>query len=148
MRSLLSSKEVAMKLEEGFLDFFDELNDPRSSRNRLYTMSEILLCTFCAAICGAEGWQDVEDFGKAKIDYLRKFLPFKNGVPSDDTFRRFYRGLDPEQFQELFRAWIGSLKIENGENNVIAIDGKASRHSFDGDGKMLHMVSAYVCHGS
>lgn len=133
-----------MKIEEGFLDFFSSLEDPRSKRNRLYTMSEILLCTLSSAICGAEGWQDVEDFGKAKTDYLRQFLPYKNGIPSDDTFRRFYRALDPEHFQELFRAWIKSLHVKNIDGNVIAIDGKASRHSFDGDAKMLHMVSAYA----
>lgn len=68
-----------------------------------YTMSEILLVTLCAAICGAEDWQDVEDFGKVKIDYLRQFLPYKNGIPSDDTYRRFFRTIDPKQFQELFR---------------------------------------------
>lgn len=133
-----------MKLDEGFLDFFISLDDPRSTRNRLYTMSEILLCTLSAAICGAEGWQDVEDFGKAKIDYLRQFLPYKNGIPSDDTFRRFYRALDPEHFQELFRSWIKSLHIKNSHESVIAIDGKASRHSFDDNGNMLHMVSAYA----
>lgn len=132
------------QLEEGFLDFFNSLDDPRSTRNRLYTMSEILLCTLSAAICGAEGWQDVEDFGKAKIDYLRQFLPYKNGIPSDDTFRRFYRALNPEHFQELFRSWIKRLHVRNGDAGVIAIDGKASRHSFDGDGNMLHMVSAYA----
>jgi predicted transposase YbfD/YdcC len=133
-----------MKMEEGFLDFFSSLDDPRSTRNRLYTMSEILLCTLSAAICGAEGWQDVEDFGKAKIDYLRQYLPYKNGIPSDDTVRRFYRALDPEHFQELFRSWIKSLHIKSGNESVIAIDGKASRHSFDGSGNMLHMVSAYA----
>ncbi len=51
-----------MKMEEGFLDFFNSLDDPRSTRNRLYTISEILLCTLSAAICGAEGWQDIEDY--------------------------------------------------------------------------------------
>lgn len=129
-------------LEPGFLDFFQGLNDPRSNRNRLHTMSEILLTAFCAAICGAEGWQDVEDFGRAKIDYLHQFLPYKNGIPSDDTFRRFFRALDPKLFQELFRAWVKNIQPKV-EESVIAIDGKASRHSFDGEGKMLHMVSAY-----
>ena len=133
-----------MNMEEGFLDFFNSLDDPRSTRNRLYTMPEILLCTLSAAICGAEGWQDIEDFGKAKIDYLRQFLPYQNGIPSDDTFRRFYRALAPEHFQELFRDWIKSLAICQGNRNVIAIDGKASRHSFDSGGNMLHMVSAYA----
>lgn len=51
-----------MKTHRGleFLDIFRSLEDPRSCRNRLYTISEILFTTVCAGICGAEGWQDVE----------------------------------------------------------------------------------------
>lgn len=128
---------------EGFLECFGALEDPRSSRNRLYKMDEILLAALCGAICGAEGWQDVEDCGKAKLDFLRQYLPFKNGVPSDDTFRRFFRALDPASFQELFSKWVETLRQDNWEE-VIAIDGKSSRHSFDGETKMLHMVSAYA----
>jgi predicted transposase YbfD/YdcC len=130
-------------IEEGFLDYFIGLEDPRSQRNRLYTMSEILLVTLCAAICGADGWQDVEDYGKLKIDYLREYLPYKNGIPSDDTFRRFFRSIKPESFQELFRDWVKSL-ISTLKQKVIAIDGKSLRHSFDGQGNMLHMISAYA----
>jgi len=135
-------------LEEGFLDYFNKLEDPRGTRNRLYTMAEILLTTLCAAICGADGWQDVEDYGKIKLECLRQFLPYKNGIPSDDTFRRFFRGLDPTAFQALFREWVQHIYpvLANADvsENVIAIDGKASRHTFDGDTKMLHMVSAYA----
>jgi hypothetical protein len=97
----------------------------------------------CAAICGAEGWQDVEDFGNAKLDYLRQYLPHKNGIPSDDTFRRFFRALDPDKFQGLFRVWVKSLQ-PLFEEEVFAIDGKTSRHSFDTDKQMLHMISAYA----
>jgi predicted transposase YbfD/YdcC len=130
-------------LEVSFLDHFKDLEDPRSERNRDYTISEILLVTLCAAICGAEGWQDVEDFGKAKIDYLRQFLPYKNGIPSDDTYRRLFRAIDPEDFQRLFREWVQSLQSQI-KGKVIAIDGKSTRHSFDGETPMLHMVSAYA----
>ena len=129
------------KLELGFLDYFTELEDPRSSRNRLYSMGETLLVTLGAAICGAEGWQDVEDFCNLKLEFLRTILPFNHGIPSDDTFRRFFRSIDPDQFQSLFRKWSGSLS-DNISGNVIAIDGKSSRRSFDGDGAMLHMISA------
>lgn len=134
---------MAEQIEESFLDFFKDLKDPRSQRNRLYTMSEILLTTLTAAICGADGWQDVEDFGELKIDYLREMLPYENGIPSDDTFRRFYRSIDPKAFQDLFRDWVNSLQQSLG-NNVIAIDGKTSRRSADTDGKMLHMISAFA----
>lgn len=126
-----------------FLDIFSALDDPRSQRNRLYTMAEILLGALCATICGAEGWQDVEDFCKAKLEYLRQILPYKNGSPSDDTFRRFFRALDPHKFQELFRHWVSRLQPVL-EGCVIAIDGKASRHSFDEGQDMLHTVSAFL----
>jgi len=66
-------------IEEGFLDYFRDSKDPRSTRNRIYTMSEILLATLCAAVCVAEGWQDVEDYGNSQIERLRKYLAYKNG---------------------------------------------------------------------
>lgn len=131
------------RLEEGFLDYFKELKDPRSNRNRLYGMSEILLVTLCAAICGSEGWQDVEDFGKLKIDFLKTILPFKNGIPSDDTFRRFFRSIDHLQFQGLFRSWVTSLGGAVNKESI-AIDGKSLRRSYDEEGNMLHMISAYA----
>ena len=134
---------MSQPIQLDFLDIFEGLEDPRSTRNRLYTMAELLLTTLCAAICGAEGWQDVEDFGNAKLDYLRQYLPYKNDIPSDDTFRRFFRALDPDKFQDLFRAWVRSLQ-PLFEEKVLAIDGKSSRHSFDSDKQMLHMISAYA----
>ena len=92
--------------EISFVDEFAQLSDPRSERNRLYSIEEILLLSLCACICGAEGWQDVEDFGKLKIQYLRQYLDYGNGIPSDDTFRRFYRNIDPDEFEKLFRKWV------------------------------------------
>ena len=115
------------KIEEGFLDYFKGLEDPRSIRNRLYSMREILLATLCAAICGAEGWRDVEDFCKLQIAYLRQQFPYKHGIPSDDTFRRFFRAINPKAFQEIFRNWVASLST-NLTGKVIAIDGKSAVH--------------------
>jgi predicted transposase YbfD/YdcC len=109
-------------------------------------MSEILLVTILAVICGCETWNDIEAYGRIKLDFLRAFLPFRNGAPSDDTFRRFFRAIDVDQFQGLFRSWIISvLKSKNEDNTdkTIAIDGKSSRGSTNDDGAMLHMISAY-----
>lgn len=130
-------------LETNFLDQFESIDDPRLERNQLYTVSEILLVTFLSVICGAEGWQDVESYGKAKINYLRNYLDYLNGVPSDDTIRRFFRSVDPDQFKQIFCQWISSL-ANVVDAKVIAIDGKSSRRSYDGDGKMLHVVSAFA----
>lgn len=126
-----------------FLDYFEDLEDPRIERKKLHPVDEILLTTLCAVICGSEGWSDVESFGKCKLLFLKKYLPFKNGIPSDDTFRRFFRSVDSKTFQDCFIKWVGSLDISLN-SKVIAIDGKTLRGSHDGDKKALHMVSAFA----
>ena len=125
-----------------FLDYFDNFEDPRMDRNKLYPMAEILLTTLSAVISGAEGWRDVENFGKAKLNFLRKYLPFENGIPSDDTFRRFFRAIDPKKFQQNFLNWVDSLNLPKAR--IIAIDGKTSRRSYDADKKALHLISAFA----
>lgn len=96
---------MAIKEPDGFLDFFRDIEDPRIDRKKLYPLNEILLLTLTAIICGSEGWLDIEAFGETKIDYLRQFLPFENGTPSDDTLRRLFRSIDPKDFQERFIKW-------------------------------------------
>ena len=72
------------KDESGFIDVFSSLEDPRSTRNQLYGVEEILFVTLCAVICGADGWQDIEDYGKAKLSLLRQYFDYSNGIPSDE----------------------------------------------------------------
>ena len=130
-------------LSTNFLDQFESLEDYSFERNQLYTLSEILLVTLLAVICGAEGWQDVENYGKAKIDYLRKYLDYVNGVPSDDTIRRLFRSIDPEHFKTIFCEWVKSI-ANVVDAKVIAIDGKSNRRSYDEDKNMPHVVSAFA----
>ena len=127
---------------KGFLDYFQDLADPRIERAKLHNVDEILLLTLTAVICGAEGWEDIELYGQQKITYLRKFLPYVNGIPSDDTLRRFFRRINPQEFQKRFATWAENLKTE--VKKLISIDGKVSRHSFDGDKNPLHIVSAFA----
>jgi DDE_Tnp_1-associated len=47
---------MSKAIVEALIDSFGTLEDPRSTRNQLYPVSEILFTTLCAAICGAEGW--------------------------------------------------------------------------------------------
>ena len=86
-----------------FLGESNNLEDPRLIRNQLHSMSEILLVTLLAVICGCETWNDIEDYGRIKLDFLKTLLPFKNGAPSDDTFRRFFRAVNVEQFRAPLR---------------------------------------------
>lgn len=129
--------------EIGFLAHFARLEDPRQSAKTLYPLDEVLLVSLCAVICGADSWVEVSTFGRMKLDFLRRFLPFEHGVPSHDTFGDVFAALDPEAFRDCFVAWTASLArhIEG----VVAIDGKTLRRSFDrANGQAaIHMVSAW-----
>ncbi len=126
---------------------FAILQDPRIDRSKQHSLLDIVVIAFCAMLCGAEGWEDMEDFGKAKQDWLQERLDLElaNGIPSDDTFRRLFARLDPEQFGRCFLSFAQSLHTYT-QGEVIALDGKAVRHSFDvATGQAaIHLVSAWA----
>jgi predicted transposase YbfD/YdcC len=124
---------------------FADLTDPRIDRSRLHELLDIVAIAICAVVAGADSWDDIEDFGNAKIDWLGTFLELPNGIPSHDTFRRLFERLDPAEFQKGFLGWIEALH-EATERQVIAIDGKSLRRSFDrAKGKSaLHLVHAWA----
>lgn len=133
-----------MKIKDiGFIDFFKEIPDHRVDRRKLHSVEEILLVTFCGMIAGCDSWDDLELFGKTKIDYLKRYFPYENGIPSDDTLRRFFRVLDPKIFESCFIKWVESFQIDLA-GKVVAVDGKTSCCSFDGNSKPMHLVSAFV----
>lgn len=124
--------------------YFSVLEDPRRY-NRRHKLLDILVVAICAAVCGADGWEDIELFGEAKEEWLKGFLELPHGIPSDDTYRRVFAVLDAEQFQICFMDWIEAVE-ELTEGQVIAVDGKTLRRSHDrSEGKKaLQMVSAWA----
>lgn len=130
-------------LQSGMFEYFQTIKDPRVNRGKYHPVKEILLLTIAGVMCGCETWEDIETFGYAKEKFLKQLLPFKHGIPSDDTLRRFFRVIDYREFQSSFVAWIDSIEIDVTQG-VIAIDGKTSKGSRDGAKNVLHMVSAFA----
>lgn len=126
-----------------FLAHFSRLTDPRQSLKVLYPLDEVLLLTLCAVLCGADGWVSVALFGRQKLAFLRRFLPFANGTPSHDQLGLIFGALDAAAFQNCFIAWTQSLA--QTISGVVAIDGKTARRSFDraGGKGAVHMISAW-----
>ena len=93
-----------------FLYHFDNLEDPRIDRKKLYPLTEILFVVICASICGAQSWRDFVTFGEEKLEYLQRFLPFENGIPSKNTFARVFASLSPDEFKQCFIAWVQSFQ--------------------------------------
>lgn len=127
--------------------FFSDLPDPRAANVR-HRLIDLLVMALCATLCGADGWDDFEDFADAKRDWFGTFLDLEHGVPSADTFRRVISRLDPVEFERCFLQWMQGV-VELSQGRLVAIDGKSIRRSFErGWDKigMAHMVSAFVEH--
>ena len=135
-------EQVSAAIEQHFGD----LTDPRIDRTKLHKLLDILVISICAIIAGADSWEDVADFGRAKINWFKEFLELPNGIPSHDTFNRVFARLDPLQFQECFLRWMSTVSEVIG-GQVIALDGKILRRSQDqGIGQAaIDMVSAWAC---
>ena len=130
---------------KGFIEHFSILPDPRIDRTKRHNLLDILFIAVCTMICGGEGFTDMEDFGGKKEEWLRKYLELPFGIPSHDTFRRVFSIMDPHELLSCFMRWTESLhKMTKGD--VIALDGKTIRHSFDtySGQPPLHIISAWA----
>lgn len=124
---------------------FSDLTDPRVDRTKRHSMTDILVLSICGFVCGVDNWVDLQEFGEIREDWFRTFLELPNGIPSHDTFGRFFAALDPEAFSRCFTTWMQAV-AETTEGDVVAIDGKTLRRSFDRASKKaaIHMVSAWA----
>jgi len=124
------------------MESFESLEDPRRRASCAHALQELLLTALCAVASGADDWVDVAMWGQEKIEWLRRFLPFDNGVASHDTFSRVFGLIDAQQFEACFAAWM-RLLCPSLQGHAVHIDGKSVRGSHDGDQPMTHLVSAW-----
>jgi predicted transposase YbfD/YdcC len=125
--------------------YFGDMPDPRVVGRCEHKLLDIILIAICGVLCGAEGWEDIEEFGESKAAWLSQFLEMPCGIPSHDTFRRVFSLMDATAFQERFAAWVaGVFTVKRGQ--VVAVDGKTLRGSQDeSNGKSaIHLVSAWA----
>ncbi len=136
---------MKLKPKTKLAEHFEDIDDPRIERTKRHKLGDILTIAILAVICGADSWVGMESFGQAKEKWLKRILALPNGIPSHDTFARVFARLNPEQFQACFLSWVRSL-VQLSEGEVIAIDGKTLRQSYDtNDNKAaIHMVSAWA----
>ena len=135
--------ELAEELD--LLSHFSIIRDPRRVCGKRHKLEKIFGISVCAIMSGAESWTEVEEFGKAKEEWLSEFLDLENGIPSHDTFGRVFGLIDPEEFQVCFSSWVESLR-KHVDKEIVAIDGKTLRRSFDKANEKLpfHIVSAWA----
>ena len=111
-----------------FLTDFAVLPDPRLTRRRQCPLLEILLLCVSASLSGYEEWDEIVDFGQAKLAWLRRYLPFAAGIPAHDTLNRVMSRLEPRGFELCLITWAQrSVTLPDGVQ--IYLDGKRLRRS-------------------
>src|SRR5947209_17545212 len=128
-----------------------EVPDPRRQcKNLRHHLVDVLVIGFCGVLCGCDDFVEMEEFALSKQDFFRQFLELPNGIPSHDTFRRVFQAVSPQALQGGLIAWLQGVrqaaKPAAGAGEVVAIDGKTLRRTFDrarGLGA-LHLVSAWA----
>jgi predicted transposase YbfD/YdcC len=140
----MSTVSAASSAMQSLVNCFSCIEDPRVERTRIHELSDILVLAVLAVIAGAEGWEDIREYGIAKERFLLRYLRLPSGIPSEDTISRVMRMLRPNVVQDAFMAWVEELHGQLGVK-TIAIDGKSMRRSRDSSTarKMLHCVCAW-----
>jgi predicted transposase YbfD/YdcC len=122
---------------------FRKLKDPRINRHKRHLLQDLIVIALCAVLCGAKDWQQVETFGKQRLDWFRRFFKLANGIPSHDTFERVFDRIDPRAFQQSFQSWVAVIADKLNIKHI-AIDGKTLRGSGSSKLGPLHLVSAWA----
>lgn len=133
---------------KSLFDSLQEISDPRVERTKRHLLVDILVIAICAVICGAESWEEIAEFGRAKREWFSRFLELPQGIASHDTFRRVFLLLKAEEFERTFLEWVkAAVKLSQGA--VINIDGKelCGTHA-TGRKEGLRLVSAWAAQQS
>jgi predicted transposase YbfD/YdcC len=127
------------------VEHFAAIPDPRIDRTKRHQLIDILVLAICAVLCGADSWEEMAEFGRAKQRWFQRFLALPNGIPSPDTFARVFARIQPAAFERCFLNWIQSV-TQRIEGQLVSIDGKKLRRSHHrAAGKAaIHMVSAWA----
>jgi len=126
------------------LDHFAEVEDPRDVRRILHPLPEVLLLVVCGTIADCDDYEDIAAWGAAHLGFLRRHLPYENGVPGERWLTILMNRINPALFAAAFAGWVRESWPEKAD--LVAIDGKTSRRSHDrsaGAGP-LHLVSAFA----
>lgn len=133
---------IPMTQRYSLLSYFEGLKDPRMDRTQKHPMESLVFISVAAITCGADTWDEIEEFGEAKQEWLSSVVPLPNGIPSHDTFNRFYAALAPGEFEECFAHWAASIAART-KGEVVSIDGKTLRGSKGLNCSAAHVVSAW-----
>ncbi|HEU4411140.1 MAG TPA: ISAs1 family transposase [Polyangiaceae bacterium] len=125
---------------------FASLQDPRVASRTEHPLLTIVAMALVGVLCGADGWDDLEEIARDREAWFARLVDMPNGVPSADTFRRVLSALRPAAFFDCVRSWVQSL-AEPLDGQVVAFDGKTIRGALKRTpwSECLHQVHVWSC---
>jgi predicted transposase YbfD/YdcC len=122
-----------------------KVRDPRIDRTKLHPLLNVLVMALCGALAGANGWDELAAFARARRKWFALLLEMPNGTPSADTFRRVFEALDPRELEGALQAWVSAVG-QSFVGEVIAIDGKALKAAIEHAGSTtpLHLLHVWA----
>jgi hypothetical protein len=130
---------------------FRALEDPRRGHGLHHRAASTLACAAAATLLGAGSYQGFEDVCKRFTErqlralhchYDRKTK--RHTVPSDSTFYRVLRLIDPAHMEAIIARWL--LEQDIAQLQRLAVDGKVLRGTGREDGKPLALLSVVTHH--
>lgn len=141
----MNQRKTAPRAVVVAFESFTEVDDPRIDRTKLHSLMNILVMSLCAAIAGANGWDEMALFAEWHQQWFSQFLDLPYRTPSADTFRRVFEVLDPHELEEALLRWMSRM-AESFKGEVIAIDGKSLKAAIETAGSTtpLHLLHAWA----
>ena len=125
-------------------DSFAQVSAPRRANAR-HRLCAIVVIALGAVSSGAEGWEDMAEYGQAQAEWCQQFLAWPHGMPSHATLRRVLSRLKPDDLSQGFVHWT-EARCESLDGDIVAMDGKTRRRSFEQAASQgaIPMVSAWA----
>jgi predicted transposase YbfD/YdcC len=119
---------------EAPLDHFAEVEHSRDVRRITYRLDEILLLVVCGTIADCDDYEGIVAWGAANLDFLRRHLPYKRGVPGERWLTVLLNRINPVFFAAAFADWVRENWPDSAD--LVAVDWRQSAAP-------LHLVSAF-----
>ena len=133
-------------IKTGFEDQFSLIADHRQLGKIHHPLISVFFIAVAAAVASCDDWEEAICWAEEKYEWLQKFIKLPYGIPSESTFQRVFRMINPKQFEKCFINWARELAHEMERSNV-SIDGKTLCGAKEnaGEKSAVHIVSAFLC---
>jgi len=129
------------------LEILGQVTDNRRAQGRRYDLSNFLLVSMLAMLCGSKTYKDIAIFMKANLAKLKETLNLKwKSSPKRTMVNDTFKKIDIKSLEGSFRLYSNNLLTTIGAEPIMpSMDGKTLRGSYDHKNgeKALHILMAF-----